>query len=322
MYLAPGAGARVLVAEPVHEEGLRVLMEAGLRVDNMAGISREELLKRIGDYHVLLVRSRTLVDKEVLRRGSNLIIVARAGSGLDNVDVEEARRLGIRVINCPRFVAYSTAELTIGLILCLLRKIVFCDSCMKCGMWVKGTHEGEMLSGKRVAVIGWGRVGRRVSRLLRAFGCEVVVVDPFVEPSEVSSKGFSYSTLQDALRTCDIVTIHVSLNNTTRRMFGEEEFSIMKPGAYFVNTSRGEVVDEAALIRALESGRLKGVALDVYPNEPPELPRIPPGLNVVFTPHIGAQTIEAQRETAVMLSKKILKILSTVRSVSVRNEEG
>lgn len=304
--------ARILVADQVHEDGLRVLREAGFRVDDLAGISREDLLRIVGDYEVLIVRSRTLVDREVLRRGRRLLIVGRAGSGLDNIDVDEAERLGVKVVNCPNYVAKSTAELTVGLMLCLLRKIVFCDTCMKCGVWIKSSHEGEMLFGKRVAVIGWGRVGRRVSRLLRAFGCEVTVVDPFVEPSAVASRGFRYSTLEDALKTCEIFTIHVSLNEGTRGMFGLREFSMIKPGSYFINTSRGEVVDEDALIKALETGRLKGAALDVYNSEPPRLPRIPEGLNVVFTPHIGAQTVEAQRETAKMLSQRIIKLLSKV----------
>ncbi|MEM2247272.1 MAG: hydroxyacid dehydrogenase [Thermoproteota archaeon] len=306
---------RVLIADQIHEEGLNILRNAGLRVDNMAGINREELLKIIGDYHVLIVRSRTRVDKEVLTRGRRLILVGRAGSGLDNIDVAEAERLGIKVVNCPNYVAKSTAELTVGLILCLLRKIVFCDACMKCGVWSKSTHEGEMLWGKKVAVIGWGRVGKRVSKLLKAFGCEVVVVDPFVSQSEVLSKGLLYMSLEEALRTCDIFTIHVSLNDNTRKMFGAREFSMMKPGAYFVNTSRGEVVDEEALIEALKSGRLKGVALDVYSSEPPKLPKIPEGLNVVFTPHIGAQTVEAQRETAKMLARRIIRMLSQLNGI-------
>ncbi|MCS7139005.1 MAG: hydroxyacid dehydrogenase [Crenarchaeota archaeon] len=306
---------RILIADQIHEEGIRILQSAGFKVDNMAGISREELLKIIGDYHVLIVRSRTLVDKEVLTKGKNLILISRAGSGLDNIDVKEAERLGIKVINCPNYVAKSTAELTIGLILCLLRKIVFCDACMKCGVWSKSTHEGEMLWGKKVAVIGWGRVGKKVSRLLKAFGCEVVVVDPFVNPHEVTSKGFLYASLEEALKTCDIFTVHVSLNDNTRGMFGKREFSLMKPGSYFVNTSRGEVVDEEALIEALKTGKLKGVALDVYSSEPPRLPKIPEGLNVVFTPHIGAQTIEAQRETAKMLSRRIIRMLSQLNGI-------
>lgn len=303
------------MADQIHEEGLRILRNAGLRVDDMAGIGRNELLRIVGDYHVLIVRSRTLVDREVLRNGRNLILIGRAGSGLDNIDVKEAERLGIRVVNCPNYVAKSTAELTIGLILCLLRKIVFCDACMKCGVWSKSVHEGEMLSGKRVAVIGWGRVGRRVSRLLKAFGCEVVVVDPFINPQEAVSRGLLYMSLEEALKTCDIFTVHVSLNDNARRMFGAREFAMMKPGAYFVNTSRGEVVDEEALIGALKTGRLKGVALDVYSSEPPRLPKIPEGLNVVFTPHIGAQTVEAQRETAKMLSRRIIRLLSQLNGV-------
>ncbi|MEM2414194.1 MAG: hydroxyacid dehydrogenase [Thermoproteota archaeon] len=306
---------RVLVADHIHEEGLRILHNAGLIVDNMAGINREDLLKIIGDYHILIVRSRTRVDKEVLTKGRNLILVGRAGSGLDNIDVEEAEKLGIKVVNCPNYVAKSTAELTIGLILCLLRKIVFCDACMKCGVWSKSSHEGEMLWGKKVAVIGWGRVGKKVSKLLRAFGCEVVVVDPFVNPDEVFSKGLLYMSLEEALKKCDIFTVHVSLNDNTRKMFGDREFSIMKPGAYFVNTSRGDVVDEEALIKALKTGRLKGVALDVYSSEPPRLPKIPEGLNVVFTPHIGAQTVEAQRETAKMLARRIIRLLSRLNGI-------
>ncbi|MEM3712481.1 MAG: NAD(P)-dependent oxidoreductase [Thermoproteota archaeon] len=315
MHPATLNDTRILVADQIHEEGLRILRNAGLRVDNMAGINRDDLLKIIGDYHVLIVRSRTRVDKEVLTKGRNLILVGRAGSGLDNIDIEEAEKLGIKVVNCPNYVAKSTAELTVGLMLCLLRKIVFCDACMKCGVWSKSAHEGEMLWGKKVAVIGWGRVGKRVSKLLKTFGCEVVVVDPFVTPNEVFSKGLIYMSLEDALKTCDIFTVHVSLNDNTRRMFGEREFSMMKPGAYFVNTSRGEVVDEEALIEALKTGRLKGVALDVYSSEPPRLPKIPEGLNVVFTPHIGAQTVEAQRETAKMLSRRIIKMLSQLNGI-------
>ena len=302
---------KVLICDPIHKDGIRILREAGLEVDYMPKIEREELKKVIAEYDGIIVRSRTKVDAEVLSRAARLKVIGRAGVGVDNIDVEEAERRGIKVLRTPEGPSVSVAELTVALMLCLARMIPYADRAMKEGRWVKGELMGVELRGKKLGIVGFGRIGYEVAKRAKAFEMEVLVYDVVLDKlmdrvREVGARGLSFEEL---LRESDFVSIHVPLTPQTRHMIGEEELKAMKPTAYLINTSRGSVVDEEALLRALKEGWIAGAALDVYEVEPPtnmELIRLP---NVVCTPHIGAQTVEAQRRNSVLVANKLLNAL-------------
>jgi len=302
---------KVLVCDPIHDEGLNILRKGGLEVDYVPQITREELLKVVDRYDAIIVRSRTKVDVEVLRRAVRLKVIGRAGVGVDNIDVEEAKKRGIKVLRTPEGPSVSVAELTVALMLCLARMVPYADRAMKDGKWVKRELMGVELRGKRLGIIGFGRIGYEVAKRAKAFEMEVLVYDVILDKlmdrvREVGARGLSFEEL---LLESDFVSIHVPLTPQTRHMIGEEELKAMKPTAYLINTSRGGVVDEEALLRALKEGWIAGAALDVYEVEPPtnmELIRLP---NVVCTPHIGAQTVEAQRRNSVLIANKLLNAL-------------
>ncbi len=301
----------VLVCDPIHEDGLEALRKGGLNVVYAPDIGREELLRTVGMYDALVVRSRTKVDREVLERGARLKAVARAGVGLDNIDVEEAERRGIAVLSAPGGPSVSVAELTIGLMLCLARMIPYADSSMKRGRWVKRELMGVELMGKKLGIVGFGRIGYEVGRRAKAFGMELLVHDIYIDRlmDRVRELGAKPSTLEELLRSSDFVTLHVPLTPKTRHMIGERELRMMKPTAYLINTSRGGVVDEGALLRALKEGWIAGAALDVYEVEPPTNMELISLRNVVCTPHIGGQTVEAQRRNALIVANKLLNVL-------------
>ena len=302
---------KVLVCDPIHDEGLNILRKGGLEVDYVPQITREELLQVVDRYDAIIVRSRTKVDVEVLRRAVRLKVIGRAGVGVDNIDVEEAKKRGIKVLRTPEGPSVSVAELTVALMLCLARMVPYADRAMKDGKWVKRELMGVELRGKRLGIIGFGRIGYEVAKRAKAFEMEVLVYDVILDKlmdrvREVGARGLSFEEL---LLESDFVSIHVPLTPQTRHMIGKEELKAMKPTAYLINTSRGGVVDEEALLRALKEGWIAGAALDVYEVEPPtnmELIRLP---NVVCTPHIGAQTVEAQRRNSVLIANKLLNAL-------------
>jgi len=301
---------RVLVCDPVKNVGIEMLREAGFEVDVRPGITPDQLSRVIRNYDVLIVRSRTKVTRQLIERAERLKVIGRAGVGLDNIDVEAAEKRGITVLNTPEAPADSTAELTIGLILALARKIPSADRSMKEGRWLKGRLKGWQLKGKTIGLIGLGNVGLRVARLAKAFGMKILFTKRTPPSPEVLKElEAEFVPLEDLLRRSDVVSIHVPLTEETRGMIGARELSLIKEGAVLINTSRGAVVDEEALLNALQSGRLRGAALDVYTVEPPRdlrLIRLP---NVVCTPHIGAQTDEAQVEASRLIAEKIIKCL-------------
>jgi len=301
---------RVLVCDPVKNVGIEMLREAGFEVDVRPEITPDQLSRVIRNYDVLIVRSRTKVTRQLIERAERLKVIGRAGVGLDNIDVEAAEKRGITVLNTPEAPADSTAELTIGLILALARKIPSADRSMKEGRWLKGRLKGWQLKGKTIGLIGLGNVGLRVARLAKAFGMKILFTKRTPPSPEVLKElEAEFVPLEDLLRRSDVVSIHVPLTEETRGMIGERELSLIKEGAVLINTSRGAVVDEEALLNALQSGRLGGAALDVYTVEPPKdlrLIRLP---NVVCTPHIGAQTDEAQVEASRLIAEKIIKCL-------------
>ena len=301
---------KVLVCDPIHEDGIKILKDAGFEIDISPEISYEELKEKVRNYDVLVVRSRTKVTREIIEAGEKLKVVGRAGAGIDNIDVEAAKEKGVKVLNTPEAPAIAVAELTIGLLLSLARQIPRADSSMKEGRWAKKEFKGWQLNGKTLGVVGLGHIGEKVARLAKAFGMKILITKRTPPPPEILKElEAEFVPLDELLRRSDIVSLHVPLTPQTHHMIGEREIQLMKDGAFIINTSRGAVIDEKALFKALKSGKLGGAALDVYEVEPPEdysLMKLP---NVVCTPHIGAQTVEAQRAAATLLAQKIVNEL-------------
>jgi len=301
---------KVLVCDPIHEEGINKLKQAGFDVDVKPTVFPDQLKSIVSNYHAVIVRSRTKVTKDIIQAGKNLKAIGRAGAGLDNVDVEPAEKRGILVLNTPEALATAVAELTIGLILSLARNIPFADRTMKDGKWMKKELMGWELKDKTLGTIGLGNIGEKVAKLAKAFGMKVLISKRTPPPPELLKElEGEFIPLRELLQRSDIITVHVPLTPQTHHMIGSEEIKLMKDGAFLINTSRGAIVDEKPLLEALKSGKLGGAALDVYEIEPPEnleLIKLP---QLVCTPHIGAQTEEAQKEAAILIAEKIINAL-------------
>jgi len=300
---------KILVTDPIHEDGIEMLERVG-EVDVSTGLTTKQLLEEIKGYNVLVVRSATKVTKDVIEAGRKLKIIARAGAGLDNIDVQAASARGIELINAPEAPTIAVAELVIGLMLSWARQLPRADASTKQGRWEKTQLMGSELRGKTLGIIGTGRIGRAVGYRAKAFLMNLLAFDIGRSAEFAERTGARYVDLDTLLRESDFVTLHVPLLPETHHMIGRRELELMKPTAVLINTSRGEVVDEAALADALRKGKIAGACLDVYEREPPRdspLLKLP---NVILTPHIGASTIEAQREAAVLVAEKIKVALS------------
>jgi D-3-phosphoglycerate dehydrogenase len=299
---------KLLVCDPIHREGIDKLEKAGFEVDVSPTISHVQLKEVVSQYDVLIVRSRTKVTREIIEAGARLNVIGRAGVGLDNVDREIAEERGVTVLNTPEAPAEAVAELTMGLILSTARSIPLADHTMKEGKWMKKKLRGWQLKGKTLGTIGLGNIGLRVARLARAFGMKILITKRTPPaPDLLRDLDGEFIPLKDLLRRSDIVTIHTPLTPQTHHMIGAEEMELMKESAYLINTSRGAIVDEQALLEALKSGKLAGAAMDVYEEEPPKDLTLIRMAHVVCTPHVGAQTEEAQKAAATLIAEKIIK---------------
>ncbi len=301
---------KVLVCDLIHEEGLKNMRKAGFEVDANPTIDSETLKKIVADYEALIVRSRTKVTRQIIEAGTRLKAIGRAGAGLDNIDVEAAKKKGIVVLNTPEALANAVAELTVGLLISLARSISLADRTMKEGKWIKKELTGWQLKGKTLGTIGLGNIGERVARVSKAFGMNILITKRTPPTQELLEElAAKFVSLEELLRQSDVITLHVPLTLETHHMIGARELELVKDGAFLINTSRGAIVDEKALLEALRSGKLGGAALDVYEVEPPkdlELIKLP---NVVCTAHIGAQTREAQKEAGTMIAEKVANLL-------------
>jgi len=309
------AEGRVLVADPIHETAVERMKASGLEVVVRPDITADELLKLIGDFDAVVVRSRTKVTRKVIEAAGRLRVIARSGVGLDNIDLAAARERGIKVVNSPEGPSVSVAELVFALALSVLRKVAMADRGMREGRWLKKECRGGELRGRTMGIVGFGLIGEEVAKRALAFGMKVVAFDVLPERVEVLKRmGAEYKPLDELVAVADILTVHVPLNPKTRGLIGEKEIEAMPPGAIIINTARGGVVDEEALYRGLTSGKLGGAGLDVYSEEPPhqnELLRKLISLpNVVCTPHIGAQTQEASRANSEIIAEKLISLLS------------
>jgi D-3-phosphoglycerate dehydrogenase len=293
---------KVLVSDKLFVEGIKILEEKGYQVTKAWDMPKSELPKIIGEYDVLIVRSATKVKGELLENAKKLRVVGRAGEGLDNVDYEKTKQLGITLVNTPHVSYLSVAELTVGYILALARGIVQGTLSVREGKWEKESLMGMELNGKTLGIIGCGYIGRAVERLAISLGMNVIGVEECVHDRFVP--------LNEMLPQADFITIHVPLSPLTKHMLSTEEFGKMKDGVMIVDCSRGGVVDQEALYQALVSGKVRGAALDVFEQEPPakdyKLLSLP---NVIATPHMGAQTKEAQLKASIQIAKRVIEAL-------------
>ncbi|MEA1905309.1 MAG: hydroxyacid dehydrogenase [Candidatus Hadarchaeota archaeon] len=295
---------RVLITDPIHDDGIKALREFA-EVGVKTNLKSEELADCIANYDVLIVRSATKVTREVIEAGDKLKLIVRAGVGLDNIDLKAAEARDVKVLNTPEAPTVSVAELVLGLMLTWARRISQADASMKRGKWEKSKLAGTELRGKTLGIIGTGRVGRAVAYRARAFEMKLLAYDVELNSEFAKKAGVQYVDLKTLLRESDYVTLHVPLMPQTEHMIGEREFELMKPTAVLVNTARGEIIDEAALVRVLKEKKIAGACLDVYEQEPPEGSPLLRLSNTVLTPHLGASSKEAQREAAVLAAKKI-----------------
>ena len=300
--------SKVLITDNVAAEGV-ALLKKHADVDVKRGLSPDELIATIPAYDALVVRSETKVTEPVIAAGDNLQVVARAGIGVDNIDLDAATRAGVAVVNAPIGNTVAAAEHTVALMLALARNVPQAYASMKEGQWQRSAFMGIEVRNKTLGIIGLGRVGSEVARRAASFGMRLVAYDPFVAPDFASRLGVTVMSLEELLPQADFITLHTPLTAGTTKLISAPQLAMMKPGARLINVARGELIDEAAILEALESGQLAGAALDVFTNEPPgDLPLLKHP-NLVATPHLGASTEEAQREVAVEAAEQVLAVL-------------
>ena len=300
---------RILITDGLHERGTE-LLSAAAQVDDRTGISMEGLLEVVPEYEALIVRGRTKVSEEVFAAGKSLKVVGRAGVGVDNIDLTAAKTHGVIVINAPRATSLAVAEHTLGLMLALARLIPRADASMKTGKWLKKELTGVELNGKVLGVIGVGKIGSAVAHRADFLGMRVLGYDPHRTKDEMYRWGAQPAALANLYAQADFVSLHVPLIPETRGMIDAQALGSMKPGVRLICTARGGIIDEMALLDALESGHVAGAALDVFAGEPPGMTALVAHPNVIATPHVGAQTVEAQARAAEDIATEVLVALS------------
>ena len=298
----------ILISDGLDEKGQSIL-RAAATVDNRTDISADDLLKIIPEYDGLIVRGRTKVTASVMEAASKLKVVGRAGVGVDNIDLEAAKKRNIAVVNTPMSTTVAVAELTFGLMLSLARDIPRADGAMKQGKWLKKELEGMELNGKTLGIIGMGRIGTQVGKYASAFGMNVIAYNPQITEDVIKQRGAEPVSIQDLYAWSDYISLHLPFTVQTRDLIGPLAFSQMKDGVRIVSTARGGIIDEAALLHALNSGKVAGVALDVFEKEPPGLTELVSHPRVIGTPHIGAQTAEAQSRASEDIAAEVLSAL-------------
>lgn len=303
------AAWKVLLTDGLEENGKEILRSAA-EVTDQSGISAEDLLKVVGQYDALIVRGRTKVTEAVLAAAPHLKVVGRAGVGVDNIDLAAAKAYQVTVVNSPLATTVAVAELTLSLMLSLVRELPRADASMKAGKWLKKEFEGRELFGKTLGVIGFGRIGSAVAARAKAFEMKILAYDPLVSAEEIKKRGGEPVSLDELLTAADMITMHMPLTADSRNLLNAEALAKTKAGVYIVCAARGGVIDEEALLAALNSGHVAGAALDVFANEPPGATELVAHPHVIDSPHIGAQTVEAQARAANDIAEEILNALA------------
>jgi D-3-phosphoglycerate dehydrogenase len=301
---------KALVCDSIDQAGINSLKGAGMTVDYIPEITKDELISRVKEYHVIIVRSRTKITKEVISSATNAKIVARVGVGLDNIDLNAAELRNIRVINAAEAAINAVSELAIGHMISLARCIPYADAETKKGHWIKNDLSGIELKGKYLGIVGVGNIGRNVARIAKALRMNLIGYDLYpINRDFVKEVGLITTDLDTLVESADFISCHVPLTQETKHMFSAQRFSKMKRTAYIINTSRGEIIDENALYDALSAGKIAGAALDVFEIEPPANKMLIELPNVICTPHIGSQTEEAQKLASTVIAEKIIQAL-------------
>ena len=301
---------KALVADRISKEGLDILDRTLAEVDIKLNLKPEELKSIIGDYDALIVRSQTKVTAEIIRAGRNLKIIARAGAGVDNIDVEEATRQGILVVNAPTSNTIAVAEHVFGLMLALIRHIPQSSAKLQSGVWARNEFMGTELRGKTLGIIGLGKIGAEVAKRAQAFEMEVIAYSPSLSSEHAAGLGVKLVPLEYLLKKSDFISLHTSMTPEKRGMIGGKELALLKPTARIINCARGEMIDEEALAEALEKKRIAGAAVDVYGNEPTTDSILFKCRNIINTPHLAASTTEAQAVAATSVAEQVVDVLN------------
>ena len=305
---------KVIVCDAIDEIGITILKKAGLVVDYKPEISSDELLTTVGHFNVIIVRSRTKITKNVIDAAPNVKIIARVGVGLDNIDTEYAESKGIKVLNAAEAAMNAVSELVIGHMIALSRSIPKANDGLKNGKWLKKELVGSELRGKYLGIIGVGNIGRNIGRIAKCLRMNLIGYDIFpINQEYIREVSMIKTDLKTLLENSDFVTCHVPLTEKTKHLINSETLSYMKSTSFLINTSRGEIVDEKSLVVALTENKIAGAALDVFEIEPPtntELLNLP---NIICSPHIAAQTKEAQELASTVIAEKVIQTLLTNR---------
>ena len=299
---------KVLVAESVAQEGID-LIAAHHEVDERIGCTRDELAAILPEYDALIVRSQVEVDADLIAAGARLIVIGRAGVGVDNVDLEAATRAGITVVNAPTGNTIAAAEHTLALLYGVARKTAAADASLRRGEWKRSEFTGLELRGRTLGIIGLGKIGQAIADRARAMEMVVLGADPYVTPEQAGNHGVELMDLAMLLARADVITVHVPLTRATRNLIGKAEIGQMRPGSIIINVARGGIVNEAAVADALASGQLAGAGFDVFEHEPPTDSPLLAAPNTLLTPHLGASTAEAQVLVAEEVAAQVLDVL-------------
>ena len=300
---------KVLVSDNISPKGVQILKDAGLKVDVKTGMTPEELKKVIGQYDALIIRSATKVTKDIVEAASQLKVVGRAGSGLDNVDKVAATKQGIVVMNTPGGNTITTAEHTVSLLFAMARQIPQATASMKQRKWEKKKFMGVELCNKVLGIIGLGNIGSHVAKMAQGMGMNVITYDPYLSEEKAKTLGVDVMGLDDVFKKADFITLHVPMTKETKNLINDDKIAIMKEGVRIINASRGGIVDEKALYSALKSGKVAAAALDVFENEPPGESQLLELDNFICTPHLGASTADAQENVAIAVANQIVDYL-------------
>lgn len=299
---------RILVVEPLAAEGLELLRRHH-EVDEKLGLSREEIVAILPGYDALVVRSQVKADAEMIAAGTRLVVIGRAGVGVDNVDLEAATRAGITVVNAPTGNTIAAAEHTLALMYGLARKTAAADASMRRGEWKRSQFTGVELRGKTLGIVGLGKIGQAIAKRARAMEMTVIGSDPFVTPDQAATFGVELVAFDDLIGRADVITVHVPKNRNTAGLINAAAIAKMKPGVMLLNVARGGIMDEQDVADALVAGRIAGAAFDVFDTEPPTGSPLLGAPNTLLTPHLGASTAEAQVAVAEEVAEQILEIL-------------
>ncbi len=300
---------KVLVADPLAKEGIE-MMRSKAEVDVKTGLKEDELASIIAGYDALVVRSQTKVTGKIIAAGKKLKVIARAGVGIDNVDVEEATKRHILVLNAPTSNTISAAEHTMALIFALARHIPSANASLKGGEWKRSEFTGVELMGKTLGIVGLGRVGSEVAKRARAFEMKLIAFDPYISADRAKELGAELVSMEQLLKESDFITVHTTLTAETKGLIGEKELAMVKPTVRIINVARGNIVDEEALAKAVSENRVAGAAIDCFSTEPATSSCLFEHDAIVCTPHLGASTAEAQVRAATDVASQVLDVFS------------